>query len=85
MPATPSEMSIAPSPSVGIAHPPSDPRSGNARLLPRGFRHHDRELVAADPKAVVGDPRFVEDSGDRAEDLVPGGVAEPLIDAVRTR
>src|SRR6185503_891407 len=47
-----------------------------------GLRHQDRELVAADAEAVVGGAGFVEDAGDRAEDVVAGGVAEPVVDAL---
>jgi hypothetical protein len=35
-----------------------------------GLRHQDRELVAADPEAVVGQAGGLEDLGDGAEDLV---------------
>src|SRR5438045_1320715 len=43
------------------------------RVLVRGFREQERELVAADPEGVVGAPqRPGEDRGERAERVVSG-------------
>lgn len=71
------ELSVA---EVGVADVGGDAPGGSASGLGRGLRHQDRELVAADAEAVIGQAGGLEDLGDGAEDLVAGGVAEAVVD-----
>ena len=53
------------------------------RAVERGAGHDDRKLVAAEAEARVHDARVLgQDRADRAQQLVAGGLAEPVVRGV---